>query len=201
MNTPFATELTALVRAIVTEFVSHPEALEITAIQWAPAAVDIGWRGHRADTPRMIGERAQTFHHLRELVRLIGANHGYETDLDRVGEPVTGEAERYPDFQSRPDWPRVRLLDKLNRLATMATRHGQVEIETKDFAKDGTPWTAVLVNISQAETPQTEQILRDSLKHIWYVMAAAQGRQTRLTVEASLPAEHQPETAAGRFAK
>jgi hypothetical protein len=146
----------------------------------------------------MIGEGAQTYHWLKMLVRQIGERHGYEADLARVGEPVTGTAERYPEFASKPKWPQARLLALLQRTVEAATREHRCELETDDSGDQ----TAIVVNIATSETLKTETVLREILKHIFKAIFNANGRLMKLTVIRTLePEQAQPATAAGRFAK
>jgi predicted RNA-binding protein YlqC (UPF0109 family) len=189
--------LTTLLRDLVTEIVAHPADLEIRARSFH-TITDVTWRGHRADTPGMIGEGAQTYHWLKMLVRQIGERHGYEADLARVGEPVTGTAERYPEFASKPKWPQARLLALLQRTVEAATREHRCELETDDSGDQ----TAIVVNIATSETLKTETVLREILKHIFKAIFNANGRLMKLTVIRTLePEQAQPATAAGRFAK
>ena len=193
----FEKQLLTLLRDLVTEFVAHPADLDIRARTFH-TITDITWRGHRADTPRMIGEGAQTYHWLKMLVRQIGERHGYEADLARVGEPVTGQPERYPDFAAKENWPRERLMALLQRTVEAATRSGQCELETDDSGDQ----TAIVVNIGQGETLKTETIMRDSLKHLFKAIFNANGRLIKLQVARTIePEPEQPKTASGRFAK
>ena len=204
MITPFEKQLTDLLREIVTEFIAHPEDLEINSRSFHKI-ISIAWRGHKADTSRMIGGNlpedrrgAQTYYHLRQLLKLIGEANGYDVDLARVGEPTKGRPERYPDFVARADWPKVRLLAILERAATLAVRHG-IEVLESTIAKDT---SAVVIRIDQRENPHTETVLRDSLRHLAKAMFSANGRLVKLQAERSLEAEpEQPATSAGRFTK
>lgn len=192
----FEKQLTDLLRQIVTEFIFHPDDLKINARRFQQI-ISINWQGHRADTARMIGEAGQTHHHLKQLIRLIGEQHGYDVELLRVGEPTTGQPERYPEFLAKSDWPRRRLLSVLERAAALAC-HNPVEIEAGALDDDK---EAVIIKIARLETVKTETVLRDSLKHLAKAMFSANGRLVTLQVERTLEAERQPETAAGRFAK
>lgn len=189
--------LTDLLSDIVTEFIFHPADLEISSRRFRQI-IGIQWRGNRADTSRMIGEGAATYHQLKQLLRLIGEQHGYDVDLARVGEPARGQPERYPGFAARADWPRARLLAILERVTKAATRDGNCVIEDAPMGDDT---TAVVIKIDYDETLQTETVLRDSLKHLAKAMFSANGRLVKLQVERTLESEVQPETAAGRFAK
>jgi len=190
--------LSDLLRDLVTAFVAHPEVLRINARHFS-TIIDIAWSGHRADTSRMIGEGGQTFHWLKQLVRMIGEQHGFDAELSRVGEPTTGESERYPEFVARADWPRARLLSLLERTVLAATKQSQCEI---DHANQDDETSAIIVRISRNETSGMEQSLKECLKHIFKVIFNANGRLLRLNVERTLPPEaKQPATAAGRFAR
>jgi predicted RNA-binding protein YlqC (UPF0109 family) len=177
--------LTDLLRDIVTEFIFHPDDLQITCRRFHQI-VSIQWRGHRADTSRMIGEGAQTYHQLKQLLRLIGEQHGYDADLARVGEPTTGQPERYPGFAARADWPRSRLLYILKRATLAATYHQKYFIQDAPIADDT---TAIVIKIDRRETLRTETVLCDSLKHLAKAMFSANGRLVKLQVERSLEAE------------
>ena len=186
--------LTTILREIVTEFIAHPEHLEINS-RCVSRIISINWRGHRADTGRMIGEGGQTYHFLRQLLILIGEVNGYYVDLARAGDPVVGEPERYDGFTDNPDWPRRRLLAVLKRTVQTAT-HYPVEVEESEMVK---ATSAVTVKIDRRESLNTETVLSASLKHLAKAMFNANGRLIRLRVERSLESDEQPETSAGRF--
>lgn len=200
----FEKYITTLLRDLVTLFVKYPADLEIKASRFQ-TIMDIQWRGNRADTPRMIGGHdgadgfgGQTYFHLKQLMRLVGEQHGYEVDLARVGQPVKGEAERYAPFKADPSWPRARIIALLERTAIAGSQQPPV-IQAQDL---DAPTTAVAVTLSSKETLKTETQLRDSLRHIFKVIGNANGRVIKVMVmRGETETEQQPATAAGRFAK
>jgi predicted RNA-binding protein YlqC (UPF0109 family) len=196
-DTKFETELAALLRDLVTEFIAHPQDLEIVPKRFS-TIISIAWRGNRADISRMIGTKGDTYRPLAALMRLIGEQHGYEVDLERVGDPLRGVMERYQPFKLNLLWPRDRIMQLLERTARQACRHSQVELEAGDLRADT---TAIKVGISKAETMKTETVLRETLKHIFKVIGNANGRKLMVEVSRCLePEAPQPATARGRFA-
>lgn len=193
---PFEKTVTHLLRKLVNEFIFHPEDLEITPRRFQKI-ISITWRGHRGDTSRMIGTGGATYEQLAKLMAMVGQAHGYEVDLERVSPAIRGVAERYDPFKARPDWPRARIMDLLEEMARMATKHGQVRIESGDLTDSK---TGVQVDICTAETLNTETRLRETLAHVFNVIGNKNGRTITLNVTRALPLEVQPETAAGRFA-
>jgi len=197
-NIQFEKLLTKLLRDIVVEFIAHPDDLEITAKRFHQI-ISIQWRGHKADTARMIGEGGQNYHHLRQIMMLAGQAHGYDADLARVGDPVRGSSERYNGFIARADWPRRRLLNVLEATTRACCRHDQVEIDECEIRPDT---SAVVVKLDERESLNTETVLKVSLKHIAGTIFPANGRLVKLQVERSLPAgDQQPESYAGRFTR
>lgn len=197
-NIQFEKLLTKLLRDIVVEFIAHPEDLEINSKRFN-RIISITWRGHKADTARMIGEGGHTYHHLREIMRLAGEAHGYDADLARVDDPIKGKPERYNGFTPKKDWPRRRLLSVLEAAALACCRHDQVEIEECEIRANT---SAVVVKLDERESLNTETVLKNSLKHVAGTIFPANGRLVKLQLERSLPAgDQQPESYAGRFTR
>ena len=195
---PFEQFLSDLLRSLVVEFISYPKDLEIKPTRFNKI-VSIAWRGNRADQGRMIGTNGDTFRPLASYMKLVGDRHGYDVELERVGEAVKGVFERYPKFNARADWPRTRLLALLERAVRAACTHDQVEITAADV---GPERTAVQVNIALNENLSTQAILDSSMKHIFKVIGNANGRDITLKVDRTLKADtFQPATADGRYAK
>ena len=194
----FETTLKKLLRQLCAEFIFHPDDLEISTKRFK-TIIGIQWRGHRADTSRMIGERGETFRALAEYLKLVGQQHGYDVELERIQEATKGEPERYPPFKANPDWPRERIMALLEAAVTAASRNGQVEVTSGDVGSDR---TGIEVAISTKETAHTEGKIRETLRHLFKVIGNANGRVLLVDVTRTLdPDPEQPQSAAGRFAK
>lgn len=222
----FEKYLTQLLRDLVSLFVKYPADLEIKA-GYASNIMDISWRGNMADTGRMIGGYdntkkfgGETCFHMRELAKLIGERNGYEVSLGRVEKPIKGEPERYEPFQDNPNWPCKKIIDLLERTAKDAVPAlWEVELNVTNLAS--TTIAEIVINGMFADRylkrlrtdvertamenqilkeQKTEEVLRDSLRHIFKTIGNANGRLIKVTVCRG-EIEQQPATAAGRFAK
>lgn len=193
----FDKALTELLRRLVNEFIFHPADLEISSKRFQ-RIINLSWRGNRGDTSRMIGKGGGTHKHLARLLALIGAAHGYDVELERVGEPVRGKAERYDPFKARADWPKARILTLLQETARLGTKHGLVELGCGDLTDSK---TAVQVDICRTETLHTETMLEQCLRHVFNVIGNANGRVITVKVVRSLEPDVQPERSDGRYAR
>lgn len=196
-DTQFEKHLTQLMRDLVEGFTFHHQDLQIAAKRHGKFIL-LTWRGNKADTSRMIGKRAETFKSFVKLFKLIGEQHGYHVDVDKVGEPVTGGWEEYGRFTAKPDWGKEKIVSLLERVITLAVKHDPVEINCEDIDHMR---TLVNVQISMAESLKTEQELNSSMLHIFKIIGNASGRKILVTVMRKLePEPMQPETSAGRYA-
>ena len=195
---PIQTQIESLLRALVNEFIFYPADLEISVNRFT-TILNVSWRGNRADTSRMIGERGATWAALHNLLELIGEQHGLTVDLERVGDPKVGKVERYEGFKANADWPRARIIGLIKRAAESAVRAGNpVEVSSGNL---GATKTGIEIAIAANENMRTESVLRASLSHIFKVIGNRHGRELIVTVRRSLESERQPETASGRFVK
>jgi predicted RNA-binding protein YlqC (UPF0109 family) len=195
----FETQLAALFTALVSEFVSYPADLEITCTGRHPLMF-INWRSrHRADTSRLIGKLAQTYQALQKLVKLIGKVHGWEADLERVGEPEHGSQERYMFVESKWAIAKDRVLALIARTAEMCVTRQPVTVE---YEAIDAKHTTVNVGISNAESPWTVEAMAESLGYIFRVIGNMHGHKILITVNRTHePESEQPATAAGRFSR
>ena len=187
-----------LLRDMVSMFITYPDDFKVTAGRYSNI-IRLGWVGNRADVSRMIGTGGKTYNALRDLMKLIGEQHGCEIELTRVCDPIKGKPERYHPFKDNTNWPRERILQLLERAAVLGSRTGRSETGSGDLDKDS---TGLHVALCRTETLNTEAVLSRTLKHIFNVIGNANGRILIVSVTRELEPEiMQPATADGRFTK
>jgi len=190
--------LTGLLRRLITEFIAHPEDLEINLKRFQNI-VSISWRGHRTDTSRMIGTAGATYQSLRAYVKLVGEQHGYYVDLERVQDPIVGNMERYEPFKANPNWRKAEIMELFREAVRAGCRHDVVQVESGDVGENR---TGLCAYICKLETLSTETILRTQLKHIFGVIGNPNGRVLLVEISRTLePEAPQPKAADGRYAR
>lgn len=175
---------TRILRALVSEFVMHPENLEITERR-VGKLVEIRLRAHLADTSRVIGEGGAHFRALARLVSVMGARDRKSAMLHPVLPATVGERERYPEFRVQDKWPGARLMDLAEAFAE-AIFGDPAKAEADDYPEGRT-----LLKMLVGENVPEEQIeaLLEPVQTIWKAIGKRHGRTFQVHIFPSITAQ------------
>jgi predicted RNA-binding protein YlqC (UPF0109 family) len=188
--------LKTLLAEVVKPFTFYPQDLKISTARFKKI-ISIQWQANKADTSRLIGSGGETYRALAAYFKLVGEQHGYVVELERLLDPVVGKVERYEPFKANPNWPKAEIVALLTNAALSGSRHGVAEVAAQDIGQK----TALVVNVVKNESAETEAALQATLGHIFKVIGNATGRVLVIDVNRTLePEAAQPATAAGRYA-
>jgi len=126
---------------------------------------------HRADTPRVVGERGSHIKAIDALTTVIGAKSGV-TIRSQLLEPEVGSTERYHKFKPAAAWNSAEV-KKIAEAICEATFSAPAKIEIHD----GDDFTSTLeVIVDRSENHMLVDTVCDAMKVLFNAIGKANGR-------------------------
>lgn len=170
-------------RSLIVNMICYPDDLEMRYFLDGNQIL-IETRANLSDTGRIIGKQALTYRALSSLSRLLGWQLGLTVSFPKLSEPIKGEMEKLK-FESNPQWPKQRIMDLIWRTANdcltrkdcqMVEVHEETETKVTLLLPDGVPH-------------HIAARIADAFPTLFNVIARANGRILKLTVETKQPNE------------
>ena len=159
-----------MAREMISQFVAHPEALEIKARSLG-VLVMVRIRAHASDTPRIIGQQGRHVAAIQTIMKRIGSQLDLRVRVE-VLESVVGERERIKPYSSNPEWKPEGVLRTLGMLC-FATTSKLARISAEQA--DGTTVFHIKEESAQELISDKELIL--AVETILHAIGRAQGQR------------------------
>ncbi len=168
-NNPQETCVNILTR-ILDQFTYHPETRKVWAV-----AVGRSWmvklQLHRADTPRVVGERGSHIRALDTISAAIGAKNGVNIRTQLL-EPEVGLPERYHKFKPAENWNTeavTKLADDI--CASVFVSPYAVKVN------DGADFTSTIeIQIDRSENKTLVDTIQKAMQVVFNAVGKANGR-------------------------